>query len=217
MHRVPTKYVPKVYQQLSWLSEDCENWWQVLGIWVQPRNHGSVIVVGSGSLTPKKARQMRATKLKWTFITIEELCTMKTHPTVNKHYYYNVLLHLCGTVSHKRPALWESCNWQLHHDNFSTHSSCLIQNFLPTTKFPRFTRLHTLHSCLFVISGWSQAEYGTEKVLSWENIMKNVQNSWQPYKNSTSRNVSSTGRIARLNVWSHKRCTLKQSMLEVKR
>jgi transposase len=50
--------------------------------------------------------------------------------TINKQYYLEVICHLRGAVRSKRPDLWASRNWQLHHDNAPAHSSHLIQSFL---------------------------------------------------------------------------------------
>lgn len=45
---------------------------------------------------------------------------------------------------------------------------------------------------------------------SWEDKMKNVKAQLVAVSNSTSRNVSSNGRIVGLSVWSHKGLTLKK-------
>jgi hypothetical protein len=37
--------------------------------------------------------------------------------TINKKYYLEVIRHLHDAVQRKRPDLWASRNWQLHHDN----------------------------------------------------------------------------------------------------
>jgi hypothetical protein len=46
--------------------------------------------------------------------------------TINKEYYLEVIYHLHDAVWHKRPDLWASRNWQLHHDSARAHSSHLI-------------------------------------------------------------------------------------------
>jgi hypothetical protein len=56
--------------------------------------------------------------------------------TINKEYYLKVIRHLRDSVQHKRPDLWASCNWQLHHDNAPAHSSHLIQSFLAKHSIP---------------------------------------------------------------------------------
>jgi hypothetical protein len=56
--------------------------------------------------------------------------------TVNKEYYLEVIRHLRDGVWRKRPDLWASCNWQLHHDNAPAHSSHMIQSFLAKHGIP---------------------------------------------------------------------------------
>jgi transposase len=56
--------------------------------------------------------------------------------TINKEYYLEVIHHLHDAVRRKRPDLWASCNWQLHHDNVPAHSSHLIQSFLAKYGIP---------------------------------------------------------------------------------
>jgi len=50
--------------------------------------------------------------------------------TVNKEFYVAVLKHLREAVRRKRPQLWTSQRWVLHHDNAPAHSSFLVHNFL---------------------------------------------------------------------------------------
>jgi hypothetical protein len=56
--------------------------------------------------------------------------------TINKEYYLEVIRHLRDAIRCKRPDLWASCNWQLHHDNAQAHSSHLIQSFLAKHGIP---------------------------------------------------------------------------------
>jgi hypothetical protein len=56
--------------------------------------------------------------------------------TVNKEYYLEVIRHLRDADWCKRPDLWASRNWQLHHDNAPAHSSHLIQSFLANHGIP---------------------------------------------------------------------------------
>jgi hypothetical protein len=51
-------------------------------------------------------------------------------------YYLEVIRHLRDAVWCKRPDLWASHNWQLHHDNAPAHSSHLIQSFLAKQGIP---------------------------------------------------------------------------------
>jgi transposase len=56
--------------------------------------------------------------------------------TINKEYYLEVICHLCDAVRRKRPDLWPTRNWQLHHDNALALSSDLIQSFLTKHGIP---------------------------------------------------------------------------------
>jgi hypothetical protein len=71
--------------------------------------------------------------------------------TINKEHYLEATRHLCDAFWHKRPDLWASHNWQLHHDNAPAHSSHLIRVFWPNTAFQLFDRLPTLQTWLLVI------------------------------------------------------------------
>jgi histone-lysine N-methyltransferase SETMAR len=50
--------------------------------------------------------------------------------TINEEYYLEVIRHLLDAVRRKRPDLWTSHNWKLHH------SSHLIQGFLVKYRIP---------------------------------------------------------------------------------
>jgi hypothetical protein len=56
--------------------------------------------------------------------------------TINKEYYLEVIHHLRDSVRRKKPDLWASCNWQLHHYIVPAHSSHLIQSFLAKHVIP---------------------------------------------------------------------------------
>lgn len=84
---------------------------------------------------PKKARQVRS-KVKVMLTVFFDYRGVVHHEyapegqTVNKEYYCEVLRRLRDAVRRKRPDLWNSKKWQLHHDNAPAHSSHLIQQFL---------------------------------------------------------------------------------------
>ena len=44
-------------------------------------------------------------------------------------FYRDVLRRLRDAVRRKRPELWSTGNWRLHHDNDPGHSSHLIKTF----------------------------------------------------------------------------------------
>ncbi|GFY15878.1 histone-lysine N-methyltransferase SETMAR [Trichonephila clavipes] len=62
-----------------------------------------------GSPRPKKARQSK---------------------TVNKEFYLDVMRRLREAVRRKRPVLWASSRWMLHHDGAPAHTANLVQQFL---------------------------------------------------------------------------------------
>jgi len=55
---------------------------------------------------------------------------------INKEYYLEVLYRLRDAVWRKRPDLWATGMWQLHHDNAPAHSLQLIQTFLAKHNIP---------------------------------------------------------------------------------
>lgn len=50
--------------------------------------------------------------------------------TVNKEFYLDVMRRLREAIRRKRPLLWESSRWMLHHNGAPAHTSCLVQQFL---------------------------------------------------------------------------------------
>jgi hypothetical protein len=56
--------------------------------------------------------------------------------TINKELYLEVIRHLHDAVRCKRPDLWASRNWRLHHDNAPAHSPHLSQSFLAKHGIP---------------------------------------------------------------------------------
>ena len=73
--------------------------------------------------------------------------------TITKEYYIKFLPRLRDAVRRKRPQLWVSGDWHLHHDNGPAHSSALVQTFFGKTSHhsglsaplqPRFGTLQLL-------------------------------------------------------------------------
>jgi len=50
--------------------------------------------------------------------------------TVNQQFYLQLLKRLRDSVRMKRPEMWSSCYWFLHHDNDPTHTALNGQQFL---------------------------------------------------------------------------------------
>jgi hypothetical protein len=95
----------------------------------------------SSSSRAKKAQRMRS-NVKVLLTVFFDYCGIVHHSyapeglTINKEYNLEVIHHLRDAVRRKRPNLWASHNWQLHHDNALAHSSHLIQSFLAKYSIP---------------------------------------------------------------------------------
>ena len=50
--------------------------------------------------------------------------------TVYQQFYLEVLKRLCDCVWKKRPEMWSSGDWFLHHDNAPAHTALSVQQFL---------------------------------------------------------------------------------------
>lgn len=83
---------------------------------------------------PKKARQVKS-KVKvmltvffdWKGVVYYEF--LPQGQTINRFVYLQTLRKLREAVRKKRPELWESGDWVLHHDNAPVHSALLIREF----------------------------------------------------------------------------------------
>ena len=54
--------------------------------------------------------------------------------TVNHFVYKEVLIHLRDAIRHKRPELWSSEDYYLHHDNDLAHTALMVRNYLAKNK-----------------------------------------------------------------------------------
>jgi len=62
-----------------------------------------------------------------------ELCTREFIPpgqNMNQQFYLKVLKRLCDKVRKKRPQMWSSGDWFLHHENAPAHTALSVQQFL---------------------------------------------------------------------------------------
>lgn len=88
-----------------------------------------------GSPRPKKARQVRS-KIKVMLLVFFDADGIVHHEytpqgqTVNKEFYLDVMRRLREVVRRKRPQLWASGRWMLHHDGAPAHTSNVVQQFL---------------------------------------------------------------------------------------
>ncbi|XP_029941109.1 uncharacterized protein LOC115383163 isoform X4 [Salarias fasciatus] len=88
-----------------------------------------------GPPRPKKARQVRSAikTMLICFFDIKGMVHSEFVPpgqTVNQDFYLEVLRRLQEAVRLKRPALWESGDWWLHHDNAPAHRALRVKQFL---------------------------------------------------------------------------------------
>ncbi|XP_070394043.1 uncharacterized protein [Dermacentor albipictus] len=95
----------------------------------------------STSPRPKKARQVRSNvKVMLTaFFDFRGVVQHEYAPqgqTIPKEYYRDVLRRRRDAVRRKRPELWPTGNWRIHHDNAPAHSSHFIRTFLAKNQTP---------------------------------------------------------------------------------
>ena len=92
-----------------------------------------------GSPRPKKARQSRS-QVKVMLIVFFDISGVVHHEyipkgqTVNQHVYKEVLIHLRDAIRRKRPELWSSGDYYLHHDNAPAHTALKVRNYLAKNK-----------------------------------------------------------------------------------
>jgi len=75
--------------------------------------------------------------------------------TMNQQFYLKVLRRLRDSVWKKRPGMWSSGDWCLHHDNAPAHTALSVQQFLAKnniTIIPHPPFHPTLHHVTFSCS-----------------------------------------------------------------
>ena len=108
------------------------------GLWLCYWNQDAIIVVdGERVLSTKKRNTIESAKYQGddgsVFLIGKELSIMRFVPggqMVNEQLYQEILAHLWDALRTKRPEMWESQTWILHHDNAPTHKSLLISSYL---------------------------------------------------------------------------------------
>jgi hypothetical protein len=167
----------------------------------------------SSFLRPKEAQWVRS-KVKVLLIVFFDYRRIVNHSyapeghTINKEYYLEVIRHLCDAVRSKRPDLWASRNWQLHHDNAPAHSSHLINSFLAKHGIP-VVRQAPYSPDMAPCDFWffPQIEETTEGFPFRQ--PRGLHAERNEGSEMPSRNASSSGRNDGPSVWSHKGPTLK--------
>ncbi|GFT99722.1 protein GVQW3 [Trichonephila clavipes] len=155
MHRVSAKFVPRLltedqqFQRLATSSDlfqsesddpefmkliiiGDESW--VYGYDPETKQQSSQWKT-PGSPRPKKERQVRS-KIKVMLIVFFDADGIVHHEfapqdqTVNKEFYLDVMRRLREAVRRKRPVLWASSRWMLHHNGAPAHTANLVKQFL---------------------------------------------------------------------------------------
>jgi len=103
----------------------------------------------ASSLRPKKVRQVQSNvkNMLICFFNIKGLIHFDFIPqgqTVNQQFYLEVFKRLRDAVRRKRPELWRSGEWLLHHDNAPAHIALSVRKFL--TKNGMTTASHPPYS-----------------------------------------------------------------------
>ena len=125
-------------KQRPQIPEHRDHWWWVVGLQVRPGNQGAVVTVATFNIPEAKKGQASAEQRQ------SDVDRFLWFPwggasqgqNINKEYYLEVLRRLRDAVRRKRPDLWATGTWQLHHDNAPSHSSQLIQTFLAKHDIP---------------------------------------------------------------------------------
>jgi len=89
----------------------------------------------ASSPRPTKVRQVKShvKTMLICFFDIKGLIHFEFIPqgqTVNQQFYLEVLKRLRDAVRRKRPKLWRSGEWLLHHNNAPAHTALSVQQFL---------------------------------------------------------------------------------------
>lgn len=154
MRRVAAKFVPRllteeqkqhrvqVCQELLAMANDNENFLKqvitgdetwVYGYDVETKVQSSQWKT-KFSPTPKKARQLKSNVkvmltvfFDWKGVVYYEL--LPRGETINRFRYLQTLKNLREAGRRKRPGLWRSGEWVLHHDNAPVHSALLIRDY----------------------------------------------------------------------------------------
>ena len=102
-----------------------------------------------GEPRPKKARQCRSNVKVLLIAFFDWQCVVYHEFTQNGQTINNldVLCRLRKEICKKRPILWRSNSWMLHHDNVPAHRSSLVSDFLEkhgTVTVPQPPNIHQI-------------------------------------------------------------------------
>ena len=132
---------------------------------------------------------------------------------ITKEYYLGVLRRLREAVQRKRPDMWRTKNFQLHHDNAPAHSAHVIQELLAKKSTPLVRQapyspdLAPRDFWLFPIL---KATLKGKRFQSSQDITQNRRRSSGAFQRSNSRGLSKSGRSAGKSVLIFKESILKE-------
>ena len=104
-----------------------------MGLWVWPRNKGSIITVEESRFTVTEINMTMSVECEDNFGGLFRFYGYHASwicQIVNQEYYKSVLERLHENLRKKRPTLLRDKNWILHHDNASAHRASSIIEFL---------------------------------------------------------------------------------------
>ena len=116
-----------------------------MGVHLRPGDEGAFIRVAhivvslTKEITP---HQIQGKVMLITFFDIDGVVHHEFVPpgqTVNGHFYVQVLQRLRDAVQRKQRDKWQG-EWFLHHDNASSHTSLVVQQFLAEKSIPVITQ-----------------------------------------------------------------------------
>ncbi|UYV75628.1 hypothetical protein LAZ67_13000795 [Cordylochernes scorpioides] len=118
--------------------------------------------------------------------------------TITADSYLGVLRRLRKAIRQKRPELWRSKSWILHHDNAPAHTALKISKFLQdhsTSVFPQPAYSPDLTPCDFFLFGKLKKKLKGRKFQSIEQIKVESKKAMKAIpKKKTTRGVLPTGK-----------------------
>jgi len=191
---------------------------------LRPANKTSIEPLeNSNSPQAKKARQIRSNVKTMLISSFDATGTVhkefvRPGQTVNEQFCLKVLKRLCDSVQKKRPEMWSSGNWFLHHDNIPAHTALSVQQFLAKNNMtviphPRYSP--NLAPCDFFLFHRMK---GQIKGKRFAMSAKRKRKRWRSRTTSalkSSRNVNSSGKNVGTSVSSQKESTLKETRVVI--
>jgi histone-lysine N-methyltransferase SETMAR len=127
--------------------------------------------------------------------------------TVNQYFYLDVLKRLRYSVRRKRPELWRSGDWLLHHDNVPAHTALSVRQFLAKSNMvllPHPPYSPDLAPCDFSLLPWMKKTLKGKRFSGLEvkeitlTALKSIpcqefQNCFQPWKERWDKCINSHG------------------------